>query len=41
MEIKMGILSWILIFVFGWLLIAQLGMGIQELDVVRDRRKAQ
>jgi hypothetical protein len=34
-------ITWILSFVFGWLLIAQLVMGIQELDLVRDRRKAQ
>jgi hypothetical protein len=30
-------LSWILSFVIGWLLIAQLGLGLQGLDLVRGR----
>ncbi|HEY5156930.1 MAG TPA: hypothetical protein VII93_03070 [Anaerolineales bacterium] len=34
-------ITWILSFVLGWLLIAQLGLGIQGLDLVRGRREAQ
>jgi hypothetical protein len=34
-------ITWILSFVLGWLLIAQLGLGIQGLDLVRGRRDGQ
>jgi hypothetical protein len=34
-------ITWILSFVLGWLLIAQLGLGVQGLDMVRGSRKAQ
>jgi hypothetical protein len=34
-------ITWILSFVLGWLLIAQLGLGIQGLDMLRGRRKPQ
>ena len=33
-------ITWILSFVLGWLLITQLGLGIQGLDLVRGRRDA-
>ena len=33
-------ITWILSFVLGWLLIAQLGLGIQGLDMLRGRREA-
>ena len=33
-------ITWILSFVLGWLLIVQLGLGIQGLDLVRGRRDA-
>jgi len=33
-------ITWILSFVLGWLLIAQLGLGIQGLDLVRSRPEA-
>jgi hypothetical protein len=33
--------TWILSFVLGWLLIAQLGLGLQGLDMIRGRRDAQ
>ena len=32
--------AWILSFLLGWLLIAQLGLGMQGLDLVRGRRDA-
>jgi hypothetical protein len=32
-------ITWILSFLLGWLLIAQLGLGIQGLDLVRGRRE--
>jgi hypothetical protein len=35
------VITWILSFVLGWLLIAQLGLGVQGLDLVRGRRDAQ
>lgn len=34
-------ITWILSFVLGWLLIAQLGLGVQGLDLVRGRREVQ
>jgi hypothetical protein len=34
-------IAWILSFVLGWLLIAQLGLGVQGLDLVRGSRVAQ
>jgi hypothetical protein len=34
-------ITWILSFVLGWLLIAQLGLGMQGLDILRGRREAQ
>jgi len=34
-------ISWVLSFVLGWLLIAQLGLGAQGLDMLRGRRPAQ
>jgi hypothetical protein len=33
-------IAWILSFVLGWLLITQLGLGLQGLDLVRGRRDA-
>ena len=33
-------ITWILSFVLGWLLIVQLGLGMQGLDLVRGRRDA-
>jgi hypothetical protein len=34
-------ITWILSFVLGWILIAQLGLGVQGLDLMRGRRDAQ
>jgi hypothetical protein len=34
-------ITWILSFVLGWLLIAQLGLGVQGLDLMRGRRETQ
>jgi hypothetical protein len=34
-------ITWILSFVLGWLLIAQLGLGVQGLDMLRGRREIQ
>ena len=34
-------ITWILSFVLAWLLIAQLGLGMQGLDILRGRREAQ
>jgi hypothetical protein len=34
------VITWILSFVLGWLLIAQLGLGLQGLDLLRGRREA-
>jgi len=34
-------ITWILSFVLGWLLIAQLGLGIQGLDMLRGRHEAE
>ena len=36
----MTTITWILSFVFGWLLIAQLGLGMQGLTMLRDRHEA-
>jgi hypothetical protein len=33
-------ITWILTFILGWLLIAQIGLGIQGLDMLRGHRKA-
>jgi len=35
------VLTWIMSFVLGWLMIVQLGLGLQGLDLVRGRRYAQ
>jgi hypothetical protein len=37
----MMVITWILSFVLGWLLIAQLGLGAQGLDMLRGRREPQ
>ena len=34
-------ITWILSLVFGWLLVAQLGLGLQGLDFIRGRRIVQ
>jgi hypothetical protein len=36
----MTTITWILSFVLGWLLVAQLGLGMQGLTMLRDRREA-
>jgi hypothetical protein len=33
-------ITWVLTFILGWLLIAQVGLGAQGLDMLRDHRKA-